>query len=44
MAARALEPTSVLIAALRQNTPADADYRYDARFDFESIIYSIIHE
>ena len=27
VAARALEPTSVLIAALRQNTPADADYR-----------------
>ena len=96
VAARALEPTSVLIAALRQNTPADADYRSalaelerrckfydaldeymkairkdreampdqklvgtqayceaeaesdvrlnDARFDFESIIYSIIYE
>jgi hypothetical protein len=96
VAARALEPTSVLIAALRQNAPADADYRSalaelerrckfydaldeymkairkdteampdqkvvgaqayceaeagsdvhlnDARFDFESIIYSIIYE
>jgi hypothetical protein len=96
VAARALEPTSVLIAALRQNRPADADYQSalaelerrrkfydaldeymkairkdseampdqkvvstqayceaeaesdvrlnDARFDFESVIYSIIYE
>ena len=43
--ARAAEPTSALIAALRQNTPANADYQSAlAELEQRSVLYDALDE